>query len=1169
MSIKRTIITAIVGLTLVAVVAPAVTQAVTVEELMAQIAALQAQLTSLAGTTPAAGTSSYSACAGVTFTRNLTVGSTGSDVKCLQQILNGTGYTVSTTGAGSVGNETTYFGSKTLVAVKLFQAAKGMTPANQAGPMTRAALNAILAGSTPSVPGTPVPTGAGLTVTLASNNPAAGSVVAGQSVAPLARLTFVNGDSSSVKVTGIKIHRIGISADSDLTNVYLFDGATRLTDAASVSSGVISFNDPYGLVNLTAGGSKTITVAADIYASVAAGSTIGVSMTSASDITSNASSVKGLPVNGNLMTTVSAPSAIGTVSFTSATLAPSTAYTSSSPATTDPIADYAVFQENVSVNNHAVNMTRLSLREVGSINYADLQNFRLYVDGVQAGAAVANLDSNGYVTFDLTAAPVTMQTGSRVVKVLADIVGGSNRTFTFSLRTAADVTFVETQYNVNVLAKVDNAAFSTQTTGTTSINYATITVSKTSDSASGNVVNTASAISLGKFQIKAAGERVKIDTLKVAVICTATKGNDTIDGVTNLRNGAIFANGVQIGSTTALQCTAGSTAGYTTFNLGSSLIVDPSTPVTLEVKADIYDATTGYTASTVGLQTNDTLQVELLTLSGNGQGQTSLQTISVPSATVTGNAVTVAGGGLTLSKYTAYTNQTVVAPVTNTKLAHFTLTAGTTESVNLNTIAVQTTTLATYTTNLYVKIGNTTTAAKATLASDGTSNTWSINNTLAAGQTIDVTVYGDVNSLKPSSTTGKVSVLISGTTSNSATAVNTNSNAVLDGQTITFGAGSLTATIDGSTPLAAVTAGGQQVTVGKYKVTASNDGYTVTETKFTVQGNNGAVISSAVLKDGSTVIGTQAFDSTGNVIYFTGLNVSVAANTTKVLTLDFVLATPSTDGTTITTGKNVAATMSYIKALTSQGVVKENGSGITLSSAAGNYTYVNKSVPTFTFVPVTGQGTLLISGSPIKLYSFTVGADAKGPVALKQLKFAVTVNDGGTDSAPALGTFKFYRGTTDITNSVTILKSAGTTIEDTNTIAEGGSTYAYVIFDTEETIAAGSSYTYTLKATPTGFMGVSGDTDSVSVSLANDATPAGASAGADATHFYTYGSSNSEIQTLATAAAGTGSTAANVIWSDNSAVSHSYTYNASSADWFNGYLIQNLPLDATGINYNN
>ncbi|MEI7425011.1 MAG: peptidoglycan-binding protein, partial [Candidatus Staskawiczbacteria bacterium] len=145
MSINRTIISTILALALVAVVAPGVTQGVTIDELMAQIATLQAQLTGLSGTPASTGTG---ACAGVTFSRNLTVGSTGSDVKCLQTILNNKGFQVAATGVGSAGYETTYFGAKTLVAVKAYQVSLGYTPANQVGPMTRAALNAVVAGGT-------------------------------------------------------------------------------------------------------------------------------------------------------------------------------------------------------------------------------------------------------------------------------------------------------------------------------------------------------------------------------------------------------------------------------------------------------------------------------------------------------------------------------------------------------------------------------------------------------------------------------------------------------------------------------------------------------------------------------------------------------------------------------------------------------------------------------------------------------------------------------------------------------------------------------------------------------------------------------------------------------------------------------------------------------------
>ncbi|MEK7658463.1 MAG: hypothetical protein AAB352_01185, partial [Patescibacteria group bacterium] len=285
MIIKRTIITTIVGLTLVALVAPVSANALTIADLQAQIQALMAQLAQLQGsTTPTTG-NVPAVCAGVTFTRNLTTGSTGSDVKCLQAVLNQSATTqVATTGAGSPGNETTTFGPRTLVAVKKYQAEQGFTPANQVGPLTRAKLNAALGGVV-TIPGQPpviVPTGAGLTAQLASTNPASGTVILAQGLAPLAKFTFVNGDNAEVKVTNLKVNRIGVSLDATLANIYLFNGAKRLTDAASVSSGLITFNDAAGLFTVPAGGSVTITVAADLAAS--AGQTVGVAINAATNV---------------------------------------------------------------------------------------------------------------------------------------------------------------------------------------------------------------------------------------------------------------------------------------------------------------------------------------------------------------------------------------------------------------------------------------------------------------------------------------------------------------------------------------------------------------------------------------------------------------------------------------------------------------------------------------------------------------------------------------------------------------------------------------------------------------------------------------------------------------------------------------------------------------------
>jgi hypothetical protein len=73
-------------------------------------------------------------------------------------------------------------------------------------------------------------------------------------------------------------------------------------------------------------------------------------------------------------------------------------------------------------------MTRLALRQVGSIVSADVNNFKLFVDGVQVSSA-ASLDSNGYVTFSFSKA---LTTGNRTLKVTADVIGGSGRNVEFS-----------------------------------------------------------------------------------------------------------------------------------------------------------------------------------------------------------------------------------------------------------------------------------------------------------------------------------------------------------------------------------------------------------------------------------------------------------------------------------------------------------------------------------------------------------------------------------------------------------------------------------------------------------------------------------------------------------------------------------------------------------------
>ncbi|MFA6006688.1 MAG: peptidoglycan-binding domain-containing protein [Candidatus Paceibacterota bacterium] len=128
-----------------ALVVPA--SAATAAELQSQIDALLSQVQTLQGQAEGGG----SASSGYTFSKNLLLGSTGADVKALQELLNQDSDTqVSVTGAGSPGAETSYFGPATKRAVIKFQekyADEILAPIGLAhgtgtvGPATRAKLN--------------------------------------------------------------------------------------------------------------------------------------------------------------------------------------------------------------------------------------------------------------------------------------------------------------------------------------------------------------------------------------------------------------------------------------------------------------------------------------------------------------------------------------------------------------------------------------------------------------------------------------------------------------------------------------------------------------------------------------------------------------------------------------------------------------------------------------------------------------------------------------------------------------------------------------------------------------------------------------------------------------------------------------------------------------------
>ena len=77
---------------------------------------------------------------GITLSKNYQLWDKGEDIRTLQKFFNTHGFIIASSGPGSPGDETTFFGTKTYQALKKFQKANNLPATGYLGPLTRAAL---------------------------------------------------------------------------------------------------------------------------------------------------------------------------------------------------------------------------------------------------------------------------------------------------------------------------------------------------------------------------------------------------------------------------------------------------------------------------------------------------------------------------------------------------------------------------------------------------------------------------------------------------------------------------------------------------------------------------------------------------------------------------------------------------------------------------------------------------------------------------------------------------------------------------------------------------------------------------------------------------------------------------------------------------------------------
>jgi len=1058
-----------------------------------------------------------------TFNANLTVGSRGADVTALQTML-------------GVTPATGYFGNLTKAALKTWQAAHNVSPASgYFGPLTRAVANATggttTGGTTGMIPGCTGTTGyspttgqscAGntgtttgqtgpVTAMLSTDNPASGYVIQGQATADLAHFTF-NGTGT---VTSVTLMRGGISDQNTLSNVYLYNGNTRLTDGFSFNnSGVLTMNG----LNLMVNGTLTVAVKGDVAS--ASGSTINIALTSYTvGGTATAVNLKGNDMylgTGSLASVYMDP-ANQTVGESGGTLC-----TSSCPSVNAGTSAYTVWSDTAQVNTRAVWLKGANFRVVGSAPASALSNVKLYVDGVSTGAPATMTMINGsnYMMFDFSAAPVSLTTGSHTLDVRADIVSGASYTVQVSLQQAADLVLYDGQLNVNIAAQKSGAVttFSPVNAGTITINAGTasVVVDPTFSSLS-NITGGSTNTTIAKFKVHGYGEDVKVSTLSVTpLVKSATAGSCSTDssgvttaGTCGLNNLSVFFNGSQVGSSVTW---TGSTDSPKSFSLGSQMILPAGADSIIEIKADLQ--TTGsvnYTAGTVSANLN--------VGASNAQGQTSHTTLNFPGGNVTGTVLTVQTGLLAVAKNTGYTNQNLNPNTANQRIASYSLqNQSSSESVRVTGLsfnlvrASDDTTALTGTGNLagcpstlatcYPALTNfsnlktsETSGSGATPIQPAAANTFSVDFTLAPGATKTIDVYADTSSLSAGEAFGSNLVVTSvGSSSHVSVLQNGNGTAIV-GQHMALTAGVVSSTptlVTASTTTSQYIAAGDPMNTGTgatdatkavFNLTSTGGSAALQELKFTMGGTAGAAQSVKVCIDNTTTCSAPALVIGGvawiqNLATLTGFTVP---NGGSGLTLDAFVTYAPVGSTGIAAGSTSSTTLTFIK-------YQAGGTTTTItpSVAAPTVTLVG-SKPTLTVTQTTPASGLIL-GASNKVGEVTVTADAKGNIKLNDIKF----NVGSANITTFALTSPFIAdGTTQITGSSCGANATATTIVycEFGTVGDSfatGTTVANTEINTDfdgYTISAGTSKVLSLYATVGGTITTGGGTTTVSTSV--------------------------------------------------------------------------------------
>lgn len=1015
-----------------------------IQQLLAQVAALQAQL---AGT-GSGGAGSAAKCA---FTRALTVGSQGEDVKCLQQYLNSAGHQVAASGVGSPGNESMYFGNLTKAAVAKWQAANGVSPAvGYFGPISQAKYNAMGATTPPPLPPplakpqcsdgvdndadtkidypsdtdctdandateAAVATGTGLTVAVGTQ-PAA--TLAPQNAIHVIFTSFTLSASADgdVKVDSITVERAGLANDAVFAGLVLLDeNKTPVTQVAKTlnSNHQAVLPDDF---TVPKGTTKTYYLAGNMAASLTsyAGQVAMLSLVAVNPVSAQVTGA--LPISGTGHT-INATLSVGSITLDRGGLDPGDVSPTKEVGTKDYV--FTAFKATAGSNE---DMTWKSIRfnQAGSAAKDDLKNVMIK-DGAGNSYPVTMSADGKYYSATLGSGIDIKKGANAEVYIVAEIAGGSNRTIDFDLYRYDDAVFEGKTFAYKIQPTGTNEKTSSLNANDArfqnaeprfdadrvTIGAGSIRVEKTNNVAAGNIANGAENAALGSFLFEVKGESVSFTAWTVTVTTTDNDSGAEAAKITQFT--AYDANGKAIaGPKDATNATTVSFTDTITLPVGSNIIT---------VKGRLN----------TNWENNDTVQLSftpssaLSSVKGSETGTTITPT---PSASVAGNTQTVKAGSLVISPSSSLAAQTYIEGSNDAEIGRFTFDASNSGEDVKVTIA-----------KFHANMDTAPTSDINNFASlrlfDGTKQLNTGSNVLEPAATADGTDGTQTITLDspgfiiPKGTTKVISLKANLTTGFdvgdvsqfdfvgladgdwTVTGMSTNSELTEDldivttGSTITMqtGGGWSVAVAPSSPQEKWVAAGSTGVVLNILRFNATSEDFALTDLRLEIDttGSSTAGDFAAIhLYDGTKLLLTKTSPAFTNGVE--DFNLPASGDTTFIIPRDSyremtIKADLAGIGTSLSGTAGELVGVDYdgtTNATKNKAIGKSSGSSVhssTASDQTSNGVVMFRSLPTLERLPI--PVTALTSGNHV-LYKFQVKADPAYDIALRQFTFQVS-----------------------------------------------------------------------------------------------------------------------------------------------------------------------------------